>query len=113
VKATGGVAQLFAGYRGEGLTMPYPMEDFTRDYVKEHLHKLTLEERFEGMSAEQIESVLKKLKAKQKTPRRSKRPLLRRLASSVTMAVFSATRRPHPCSATQPAAPNPSHSGVT
>jgi len=42
-----------------------------------------------------------------------KRPVLRRLASSVTMAVFSATRRPHLCSAALPAAPSRSRSGGT
>src|SRR5262249_23531038 len=39
------LARLFKGYQREGLTMPYTMEDFRRDYVKEHLKKLTLEER--------------------------------------------------------------------
>jgi ABC-type ATPase with predicted acetyltransferase domain len=42
-----------------------------------------------------------------------KGPVLRRLASSVTIAVFSATRRPHPCSAALAAAPSRSRSGVT
>ncbi len=54
--------------------MPYTMDDFRRDYVKEHLSQLTpkerveglsLEERLEDVSAEQIENYLKRLK---KTP---------------------------------------------
>jgi transposase-like protein len=52
-------------------------------------------------------------KLMQSASQHCKRPVLRRLASSVTMAVFSSTRRPHLCSAALPAAPNPSHSGVT
>lgn len=34
--------------------MPYTMEDFRRDYVKEHLKDLTVEEILEGMSTEDI-----------------------------------------------------------
>jgi hypothetical protein len=33
--------------------MPYTMEDFRREYVKEHLNDLTLEERLEGLSPEE------------------------------------------------------------
>src|SRR4029077_1353506 len=39
------LGQLFEGYEREGLAMPYTMEDFRRDYVKEHLKDLTLQER--------------------------------------------------------------------
>jgi hypothetical protein len=70
--------QLFERFRGEGLTMPFTMEDFQRQYVKEHFAELTPEEREEvlkalppeerlaglppeqrlaGLSAEQIEQV--------------------------------------------------------
>jgi hypothetical protein len=34
--------------------MPYTMEDFRRDYVKEHVDRLTPEERLAGLSAEEI-----------------------------------------------------------
>lgn len=34
--------------------MPYTMEDFRRDYVKEHLKDLRLDERLEGLSPEQL-----------------------------------------------------------
>jgi hypothetical protein len=36
--------RLLERYRREGLSMPYTMEDFRRDYVKEHLKDLTPEE---------------------------------------------------------------------
>jgi hypothetical protein len=48
------LGQLFEGYEREGLTMPYTMQDFRRDYVKEHLKDLTLKERLEGLSAEEL-----------------------------------------------------------
>ena len=38
--------------------MPYTMEDFRRDYVKEHLKDLTPQERLEGLSAEELLQVL-------------------------------------------------------
>jgi hypothetical protein len=56
--------QLFEGYRKEGLAMPYTMEDFRREYVKEHLKDLTPEERLEGLPAEDIERYLGHLRAK-------------------------------------------------
>lgn len=34
--------------------MPYTMEDFRRDYVKDHLKDLTPEERLKGLSPEQL-----------------------------------------------------------
>jgi hypothetical protein len=39
--------QLFERFRGEGLAVSYTMEDFERDYIKEHLPKLTPQERAE------------------------------------------------------------------
>ena len=47
------VYQLFEQYRKEGANMPYTMEDFGRDFAKEHLKDLTPEERLEGLSAEE------------------------------------------------------------
>jgi hypothetical protein len=49
--------QLFEGYQGEGLVMPYTMADFRRDYVKEH---------FKDLAPEEIQSVLRGLPAKQR-----------------------------------------------
>ncbi len=78
--------QLLQGYQGEGLTMPYTMEDFRKDYAKEHFKDLTPQEqveaiqslppeqrqevlrslppedRLEGLSVEEIEQFLKKRK---------------------------------------------------
>jgi hypothetical protein len=47
------LGQLFEGYEREGLTMPYTMQDFRRDYVKEHLKDLTPDERLEGLSPDE------------------------------------------------------------
>ena len=50
--------QLLAGYQGEGLPMPYTMEDFKRDFLKEHLHEflkeMTPQQRLEGLSPEEL-----------------------------------------------------------
>ena len=43
--------------------MPYTMEDFEREVAQKVLKKLTPEQRLEGLTAEEIESYLKKLKA--------------------------------------------------
>lgn len=71
------VNQLFSAYQSEGIFMPYTMEDFRRDYVREHLHDLTPEERLEGLALEerlkglsieqleQLEQYLNKLKSRQ------------------------------------------------
>jgi hypothetical protein len=39
--------QLFQGYDREGVVMPYTMQDFQRDYAKEHFKDLTTQERLE------------------------------------------------------------------
>jgi hypothetical protein len=76
--------RLFEGYRREGLTMPYTMEDFRRDYVKEHfmdltpeergeaLRKMSLEERFQGLSPEEIENYLRQMK--KAAPQQAEKP---------------------------------------
>lgn len=43
--------QLFDRFRQEGFTMSYTMEDFMRDYVKEHFKNLTPEQRREAMES--------------------------------------------------------------
>jgi hypothetical protein len=53
------VQRLFAGYRQEGLAMPYTMEDFCRDYVKEHLEDLPPELRREDLTPEQVTRILR------------------------------------------------------
>jgi hypothetical protein len=89
--------QLFERLQGEGLTMSFTMEDFQRQYVKEHFAQLTPEEREEvlrslppeqrlaglppeqrlaGLSEEQIRQYLAQLSPKrpaaQRKPRRKK-----------------------------------------
>jgi hypothetical protein len=57
------INQLFENYQLEGIAMPYTMEDFQRDYIKEHIDVLTPEEilqrfspedRLKGLSPEEI-----------------------------------------------------------
>jgi hypothetical protein len=45
------LGQLLQTFQGEGFAMSYTMEDFKRDYVKEHFAKLTPEERREVLQA--------------------------------------------------------------
>ena len=42
---SGLLVQLFEGLQAEGFPMPYTMEDFQRQFVKEHFPKLTRKER--------------------------------------------------------------------
>jgi hypothetical protein len=79
--------QLFEKLKGEGLNLSYTIEDFERDYVKDHFAKLTpkerqealdalpVEERFAGLSAEQIRQYLERLEAATKPagPRKPRR----------------------------------------
>jgi hypothetical protein len=44
---------LFEGYQGEGINMPYTMDDFRKDFTKAHLKDLTPEERLEGLTPEE------------------------------------------------------------
>jgi hypothetical protein len=67
------LGQLFERLRGEGLAVAFTMEDFNRQYIKEHFVQLTPEEREEvlkalppeerlaGLSAEQIRQYLDRL----------------------------------------------------
>jgi hypothetical protein len=43
--------QLYEWYQHHGVVMPYTMEDFTRDFTKEHLHLLPPKDRLEGLPA--------------------------------------------------------------
>ena len=56
-------------YEREALFMPYTMQDFRRDYVKEHLKDLTVEERLRGVPPKTIEKYLQRLK-KPTSPKR-------------------------------------------
>jgi len=72
--------QLFANYQVEGLDMPYTMEDFEHDYIREHLDVLTDEEilqRFskedllQHFSDEQLKAYLAKREQPPATPKKS------------------------------------------
>ncbi len=78
--------QLFRRFQGEGMNMAFTMEDFRREYVKEHFAELTPEEqeevlralppekRLAGLSAEQIRQYLDGLAAgRPPSPRRARR----------------------------------------
>jgi hypothetical protein len=82
------LGQLFERFQGEDFPMSYTMEDFKRDYFKEHFAKLTpeeqqqvlaslpLEKRLAGLSAEQIGRYLEKLTAGR--PARPRKPRRKR-----------------------------------
>jgi hypothetical protein len=78
--------RLFDRLQEEGFAMSYTMEDFNREYTKEHFLRLTPEEqrevlarlppeeRLAGLSAEQIQQYLDRLAASRRSqPRRPKR----------------------------------------
>jgi hypothetical protein len=50
--------QLVERYHGEGLVMPYTMENFRRDYAKEHFKDLTPEERREALASLSADELL-------------------------------------------------------
>lgn len=52
------IDELREQYGLEGITVPYTMDDFVRDYTREHLNLLPPEERIRGMSPEEILRVL-------------------------------------------------------
>ncbi len=59
--------QLYELYQREGAIMPYTMEDFEKDFTREHLHLLPPEDRLKGLAPEEIlkglapEEILKRL----------------------------------------------------
>ena len=54
------------GYRGEGLPMPYTMEDFRREFRKGFLRDLTPEQRQEALQALTLDQVLEALAPEQR-----------------------------------------------
>ena len=62
--------------------MPYTIEDFRRDFTKEHLGLLSPKERLEGLSLPEMEAVVEELKQqieRSKTSRQGgKRPARRK-----------------------------------
>ena len=77
--------QLFERLKSEGVTMSYTMQDFRRDFMKEHLPKLTPKERaevlqalppqelLEALSEDQIHQLLTKLTADRSSETRKRR----------------------------------------
>ncbi len=67
--------QLFEHYHLEGLEMTYTMEDFQKDYVRDHLGVLSTDDRLKGLSTDEIlkrfslEEIQKYLEKKQKQSR--------------------------------------------
>ncbi len=47
------INDLFKKYQMEGIAMPYTIEDYQRDYVREHIHKLPPKEVLEKFSPEE------------------------------------------------------------
>jgi hypothetical protein len=47
------IYSLFEHYQLEGVAMPYTMEEFKREFVKEHLDELSPEERLKGLPPEE------------------------------------------------------------
>lgn len=69
---------LFEGYQREGMVMPYTVEDFRRDYLKEHLSQLSAKERLAGLSAEEIVKFLPPEEILRRLPREAIESFLRR-----------------------------------
>jgi hypothetical protein len=55
---SGVLDQLFRRYREEGLIMPYTMQDFIRDYIKEHLPELPRDQRVDVLRSLPAEELL-------------------------------------------------------
>jgi hypothetical protein len=59
------LGQLFERLQGEGFAMAFTMEDFNRQYIKEHFPKLTPEEQREVLRSLPLEELLSVLSAEQ------------------------------------------------
>ena len=59
------IDEFIKGYAGEGLAMPYTMEDFRRDYAKEHFKDLTPQEQQEAIKSLTPEQLLQSLTPEQ------------------------------------------------
>lgn len=79
------LAQLFEGLQAEGMPMPFTMEDFRRQFVREHFPQLTRqeredviralppEERLAGLTEDQIREYLDRLPGTRPAPARKPR----------------------------------------
>jgi hypothetical protein len=70
------IYQLYEGFRKEGIVVPYTMQDFRRDFAKEHFKDLTPAERREligSLSPEEREEIEKDLKRRREKAGPTKR----------------------------------------
>jgi len=72
------ILDLLKGFRCEGITMPYTMEEYRRDYANEHFKDLTAaeqEEAIKKLSPEQRKHLLERLMTEQavKQPKKRRR----------------------------------------
>ena len=70
--------------------MAYNWEDFRRDFAKEHLHELTLEERLEGLSPDEL---ARRLSPEDRLAGLSPQELARRLKPSERLAGLEPSER--------------------
>ena len=93
------LGQLFEGFRGEGFAMPYTMEDFKRQFVKEHFPQLPPEERREilrSLPPEERREILRSLPPEeqaevlQSLPPAERREVLQSLPPEERLAGLSA-----------------------
>jgi hypothetical protein len=93
------LGQLVERFRGEGLAMSYTMEDFQRQYAKDHFSQLTTQEQGEALqrlSPEQRREVLQTLPAEERRkvlqalPVGERREVLQALPAEELLAVLSA-----------------------
>ena len=81
------LGQLFEKLQGEGFAVSFTMEDFNRQYIKEHFLQLTLEERREALESlppEERRQVLESL------PPEERRRVLQSLPAEELLSVLSA-----------------------
>ncbi len=92
------LGQLFERFRKEGFAMTYTMEDFTRDYIKEHFAQLTPQEQreaLERLSPEHRLEVLQSLALEERRelvrslPPEERREALRSLSPAERLADLS------------------------
>ncbi|MBI1928732.1 hypothetical protein HYR99_31365 [Candidatus Poribacteria bacterium] len=80
------INQLFKNYQLEGLVMPYTMEDFRRDFVKEHLSVLSADERLAGLS---VDEILQRFSIDEILFRMSMNEILQRFSADEILRQFS------------------------
>jgi hypothetical protein len=93
---SGLLAELFEGLQAEGFAMPYTMEDFQRQFVKEHFAKLTPEERedvIKSLPPEEREDVIKSLPPEERLAGLSAEVRLAGLSAETRLAGLSAETR--------------------